>query len=307
MKSFNPSLLTHSFEQLTIYEREASFEKLPDASVADQTKADVALTLTTANLVATAVNLVETKDAISRLDMDLRSTAEKMTAGSLQYSLHHLLELMQSELQKRKVFVIDSEKSKFYQNDIYGIKPPTADVMRSFVDWPVPQPQFGVRVVEAFPSAYMDIVEAGRCLALNRNNAAVYHLMQVAEVGLRVLAWDRRVEVKRKKGQVIPLDFAQWGEMIRGLEDKKKDINHWKRSKHLKEGAVRYYTHAIFEVDSFNEIFRKHISHSRNKLYEPDVAASCWGHVQRFMDTLAERMSEDYRTPLVWTSKQMAT
>src|SRR6185437_13955935 len=158
--------------------------------------------------------------------------------------------------------------------------------------------------MEAFPSAYMDIVEAGRCLALNRNNAAIYHLMQVAEIGLRTLAWDRRVEVKKwKKQTIVPLDYAQWGDMINGLEKKKELINHWKRSPHLKEKAYRYYTHAILEIDSFNEIWRKHISHARNTLYESDVAISCWGHVHRFMQSLAEYMSEEKRTPLVWSKK----
>jgi len=214
---------------------------------------------------------------------------------------------MQSELGKRKVFVIDPEKSKYYQDDTYGVRKPTANALRSLIDWPVPEPQFGEHVVEAFPSAYMDIVEAGRCLALNRNNAAIYHLMQAAEVGLRVLAWDRRIEIKRNKGKVIvPLDYAQWGEMIGELEKKKDDIDHWQRSKVVKEAAVRYYTHAILEVDSFNEIYRKHISHARNKLYETDVVISCWGHVRRFMETLTERMSEDRRSPLMWSKRMIS-
>jgi hypothetical protein len=62
----------------------------------------------------------------------------------------------------------------------------------------------------------------------------------------------------------------------------------------------RYYTRAVFEVESFNEIFRKHISRARGEVYALDVAISCWGHVQRFMDMLSERMSEDFRTNNVW-------
>jgi hypothetical protein len=65
-------------------------------------------------------------------------------------------------------------------------------------------------------------------------------------------------------------------------------------------------TRSIFEVDSFNEIFRKHISHARGEIYESDVAISCWGHVYRFMDMLSERMSEDQRMPNVWNSPKKA-
>jgi len=172
----------------------------------------------------------------------------------------------------------------------------------------LPRPLFSMTAQKAFPSAGMDIVEAGRCLALRRNNAAIYHLMQVAEVGLRTLAWDRRVAVLRHKGKtIVPLDYAQWGEILGELEKKKALINTWKRGKALREEAIQYYSSVIFEVASFNEIYRKHISHARGKLYEDDTAVSCWGHVYRFMDKLAERMSEEKRNKLVWSASKPIT
>jgi hypothetical protein len=112
----------------------------------------------------------------------------------------------------------------------------------------------------------------------------------------------RRVEIRKwKKQSIMPLEYAQWGDMLAELEKEKELINHWTRPKPLKEAAYRYYAHAILEIDSFNEIWRKHISHARNTLYQPDVAISCWDRVYRFMDSLAEYMLEDERTPLVWS------
>lgn len=260
MKSFNPALLTHAFKQLTVYEREVAHEKNPDNIVPDEFKGDVQLTLTTVKIVATAVGLPETKGALIRLEVDLKSTAERITCVRLQFALHHLLALMESELEKRMVFTVDPEKTKYYQDDILGVKPA-----------PIPLPNalslaakkrdllLSEGATIAFPSAYMDMVEAGRCLALNRNNAAIYHLMQVAEIGLRTLAWDRRVTIKRGKHRdTVPLDYAQWGEMIGDLEKKKLLIHQWNRAKSLRDEAFRYYSRAIFEIDSFNEIFRKH-------------------------------------------------
>jgi hypothetical protein len=223
----------------------------------------------------------------------------------LQYALQHLLDLMKSELEKLKVFAFDPLTSDYYQDDVYGTKLPSAARYTNALaaGMKKPTPLFSERATKAFPSAYMDIVEAGRCLALNRNNAAIYHLMQVAEVGLRALALDRRVTVTRgKKNVMVPLDYAQWGEMIGQIQKKKELINQWPRSKALKEEAIRYYTRAILEVDSFNEIFRKHISHARGELYESDIAISCWSHVYRFMNMLAERMSENHRMPEVWNN-----
>jgi hypothetical protein len=297
MKSFNPSLLTHSFRQLTLYEQQSLSRNSPDVEVPYEYKADVSLSLSTARVIATVAELDETGDAIARLDSHLISTAEPVTYVHLQHALHHLLQLMQSQLEKRKVFVINPGMSKYYQDDIHGIKPPHETPFKNdiFGAFKPPPWLFSERAVRAFPSAYMDIVEAGRCLALNRNNASIYHLMQVAEIGLRVLAWDRRAEVIKWK-KTIPLEFSQWGDMIVAIRKQKDLIDNWPRSKAVKEAANRYYMRAIFEVESFNEIFRKHISHARGELYEPDTAISCWGHVYRFMDMLSERMSETHRT-----------
>jgi len=47
---------------------------------------------------------------------------------------------------------------------------------------------FGDDVAKKFPSASVDIEEAGKCLALDRGTATVFHLMRAMEVGLRALA-----------------------------------------------------------------------------------------------------------------------
>ncbi len=47
---------------------------------------------------------------------------------------------------------------------------------------------FGQKAVDVFPSAVPEIDEAGKCIALGRAPAAVFHLMRIAEIGLRALA-----------------------------------------------------------------------------------------------------------------------
>jgi hypothetical protein len=47
---------------------------------------------------------------------------------------------------------------------------------------------FGAKVAEVFPAAISDIEEAGKCLALGRATAGVFHLMRIMELGLKVLA-----------------------------------------------------------------------------------------------------------------------
>ena len=307
MKAFNAALLCHATSTLAEYaEQSGQMHQMYAYNARPLTKDQlekITLSLTAARLIAVFLDLVEIQDAIQRVATDMKATS--VSHVSMHYWLQNLIELMKNELDKRKVFALDPAKSKYYQADAFGVKPPplpNADSNELLQAHP-PEPLFSERAIKAFPSAYMDIVEGGRCLALNRNNAAIYHLMQGAEVGLRSLAWDRRVTVTKWKKQV-PLEFAQWGDMIGEIQKKNELINHWPRS--LREEASRYYKRALFEVDSFNEIFRKHISHARGELYEPDVAISCWGHVYRFMDMLAERMSETNRTPNVWNSPKKA-
>jgi len=53
---------------------------------------------------------------------------------------------------------------------------------------------FGDEVAERFPKAAYDINEAGSCLAAGRYTASVFHLMRVAEYGLRTLAKPLKVK-----------------------------------------------------------------------------------------------------------------
>jgi len=50
-------------------------------------------------------------------------------------------------------------------------------------------------------------------MAIEANTAAVFHLMRVAEHGLRTLAYDRRIKVP--KG---PIELATWDDVIKQLE-----------------------------------------------------------------------------------------
>jgi hypothetical protein len=59
---------------------------------------------------------------------------------------------------------------------------------------------FGETVIKSFPSCAADAEEATKCLALSRPTAAVFHLMRVLEVGLRVFGARLGVETSHKPG-----------------------------------------------------------------------------------------------------------
>ena len=79
-----------------------------------------------------------------------------------------LLELnkrTEAELRAHMYFYVSKERSIFYQKPLEG--------------WET--------TGTAFPSAWYDIEEAGKCLALQRSTAAVFHLMRVIGAGVTAL------------------------------------------------------------------------------------------------------------------------
>jgi hypothetical protein len=94
----------------------------------------------------------------------LLATADDASARTMLYSEHaermaNMFSVtVENEVSLRLYFEIPPEKAKFYGD---GADP------------------FGVAVGTAFPSVSFDAGEAGKCYALGRNTACVFHLMRV--------------------------------------------------------------------------------------------------------------------------------
>jgi hypothetical protein len=72
---------------------------------------------------------------------------------------------------------------------------------------------FGEVVKNNFPSAKGEIIEAGRCLALERGTAAVFHCMRILEVGLKALATELRVDFDNRNWENVLRDM-KWQSKI---------------------------------------------------------------------------------------------
>jgi hypothetical protein len=97
---------------------------------------------------------------------------EKLANPQLPLTIDNDLEHLQHRIH-------DELRGHFY----YAVTAPYADVYES------PSP-FGEDVFNRFPSAIRDSQDASKCLALGQGTAAVFHLMRVMEVALRVLGKD---------------------------------------------------------------------------------------------------------------------
>ena len=159
----------------------------------------------------------------------------------------------------------------------------------------------GDRVSEAFPSAKPDISEAGNCLATKCSTAAVFHLMRVAEFGLRALARDRRVVIPKK----LPLALATWEDIIKQLENAEDAIRNYPKTI-AREAQYEFYHGAMMEFKRFKNKFRNVVMHNRD-MYDDGEAMSAFNHVKSFMAILSSAISERKRTPVVWKRNWSAT
>jgi hypothetical protein len=273
MEALHPVLAAGSFSALARAEQEASthwwFELVPQEA---RHNLDL-FVLNPVMLLANETGLTEPHNMASRLSERLKFN---IRFGDLRERLAELRSVLLTELGKRVLLIAPQDRLSFRDND-----------------W-----LFGDAVYEAFPSARADLKEAGNCWLFGRNNATAYHLMNACEFGLRALARDRSVELTYRDSQ-LPLELAQWGQVIDGLETKVGAIKKWQAS-NSREEALAFYNNALREVRSFNDGVRRHLAHGRGHRYEDDETLALIGHVKRFLQMLATKISEDRTTPEVW-------
>jgi hypothetical protein len=146
------------------------------------------------------------------------------------------------------------------------------------------------KIIDAIPKAKEDIREGLYCYALERNTAAIFHLMRVAEHGLRILAKKLRVSLDLKhKGHIIPIDYAEWQKVIEAIKNKLDKIKRRpsgpKRSEQL-EKLSDAGDHCLFMKD----IWRNAVSHAR-KPYSEAEAKAALGRVKDFMIFVAKEFA----------------
>ena len=151
-------------------------------------------------------------------------------------------------------------------------------------------------VLGSIPEAKRDIQDALYCYALERDTASVFHLMRVAEFGLRILAKKLRVSLDLKhKGTIIPIDHAEWQKVIDAIKNKLGKIKNLpagpKRAAQL-ELLSDAGDHCLFMKD----IWRNAVSHTR-KPYNPTEALGALTRVRDFMVFIARDIVKNRKEP----------
>ena len=200
-----------------------------------------------------------------------RLNSDPLSYETMIMDIASLEEFIHDALEKRHFAYIAPDKAKFFEQPAL----------------------FGNEVNLAFPSAVDDIKDAGNSLAADLNTAAVFHLMRVAEKGLRILARDRKVKISKTK-----LDYAEWQTVIDGISKKIEEMAKTRRSPKKSE-ALEFYRGALGEFYAFKDAWRNHVMHSRVR-YDEHQALSAFQHVSEFIKRLSTRLSESKISPIAW-------
>jgi len=139
---------------------------------------------------------------------------------------------------------------------------------------------FGDDVLNSFPSAVDDILEAGNCYALDRSTASVFHCMRILEHGLNALAKDVGVS----------FELTNWGNIIDQIESEIKKLRNAPKTPE-KDERLQFVSEAAKEFTYFKDGWRNHVSHRRTT-YDMFQALSVLTHVQAFMKHLSTKLKE---------------
>jgi hypothetical protein len=143
---------------------------------------------------------------------------------------------------------------------------------------------FGKKFSAAFPSAIYEIDEAGKCYALGRSTACVFHLMRAMEIGIRTAA--------RALGIPDPVKGSErnWGAMLKKIKDE-IDRRNGTKPPSWQPKDRELFEEAYVSLDAVRVAWRNTTMHVENK-YTEDEAEHIFVTVRGFMKKLASRMDE---------------
>jgi hypothetical protein len=207
---------------------------------------------------------------IARIQNVLDDSCNHMTAVSMLDNLAHII---YDQLEMTLFFHVDGNKADFYRE---------------------PWKAFGLedfdrlsKLTKDFASLSQDIEESGKCLALRRNTAAVFHLMRVMESGLHIIA-DKLIELGLNPP--LPEHNPTWESILKVIDGEIKKPGNLKSPEWRKlEGD---YAELAAHVRSVKVAWRNPTMHVEN-FYTDERAEDIFRSVCGFMRHLAMKFDKD--------------
>jgi len=146
------------------------------------------------------------------------------------------------------------------------------------------EPLFGKQVDKAFPSASFEIDEAGKCRALGRNTASVFHLMRLMEICIKAAAACLGVPPPTTGSD------RNWGVILKKIKDAVDAKNSAKSWVNPTDKAL--FADIYASADAVRVAWRNATMHVENK-YTAEEAEHIFSAVRALTKKLASRMDEN--------------
>lgn len=144
----------------------------------------------------------------------------------------------------------------------------------------------------AFPSLEKELERGLDCFGFEDYDGCVFHLMRVAEIGMRALARERKVTFPKH-----PLEWADWQNIIEGIEKSARTVGPRMPRGPAKDAATAFYSGAVAQLHAFKDKFRNAIMHVRKSYKEPETLQAI-NQVRDFMNALSVKVGEKTRRPI---------
>lgn len=217
-------------------------------------------------LFAEAIGIQATADRVVRFwarIVDAKMGFEAITNRELANQISDLQLTFWHEIDSRKMAFIQESKTHYFEQDaLFG-----EDVRKAFPD----------------PKTHQEIKEAGNCLAFDLNTAAVFHLMRVAEFGLRAFARKLSVPISDED-----LPYQEWHDVLTAIRHAIRNITEAPPGSRKDRAEVREcYNGIMQEIEGFKDVWRNSVMHTRGSYSAPE-AMGVYLRVRDFMQRLAK-------------------
>lgn len=179
------------------------------------------------------------------------------------------------------------------QNDLHHINSRIFDELNRHFYYPVTEAYaatyansapFGEDVYNNFPSARLDIQDAGKCIILGQGTAGVFHLMRVMEVALKVLGRDLNVPYA-----------PSWERYIEQITTNMGVKRATKSAAWLKKEP--FYKQIVGDLTAIKTAWRNPTMHI-HEVFSVDRATTIYQAVVELMQRMAERGMKERGRPV---------
>ncbi len=146
------------------------------------------------------------------------------------------------------------------------------------------------KTLDAFPHIENEVLAGADCYALGYNTACVFHMVRVAEFGLRAMAAKLKIRTVRK---VTPIEWGAWNEVISAISRTLEAV-HKTTASRKKDAEKAFYNAAISDMRAIQDLYRDKTAHLRES-YDDGQAQSAMIRVRGFMDSLADNIGKRSR------------